>query len=158
MASCYTACANEIVMITSNYLICLWLCSSCQFGFIHPFGYFTFQTIIGCWGTRCQNSAFKNHPNEILRDEKHLYGIALGHIIKTHGSVSCSPRSRRITPMSILTGRKKMQFSHLRSSVLPWWNKTIFAVDTPSSFSTPHSKLERNRFKRSQDMWLQKLA
>ena len=48
--------------------------------------------------------------------------------IKTHGSVSCGPRSRRVTPVSILTGRKKTQFSHLRSSVLPWWNKTIFAV------------------------------
>ena len=39
--------------------------------------------------------------------------------IKTHGSVSCGPRSRRVTPVSILTGRKKTQFTHLRSSVLP---------------------------------------
>ena len=39
--------------------------------------------------------------------------------IKTHGSVSCGPRSRRVTPVSILTGRKKTQFSHLRSSVIP---------------------------------------
>ena len=39
--------------------------------------------------------------------------------IKTHGSVSCGPRSRRVTPVSILTGRKKTQFSHLRSSVHP---------------------------------------
>ena len=39
--------------------------------------------------------------------------------IKTHGSVSCGPRSRRVTPLSILTGRKKTQFSHLRSPVLP---------------------------------------
>ena len=41
------------------------------------------------------------------------------YLIKTHGSVSCGPRSRRATPVSILTGRTKMQFSHLRSSVLP---------------------------------------
>ena len=27
--------------------------------------------------------------------------------IKTHGSVSCGPRSRRVTPVSILTGRKR---------------------------------------------------
>ena len=40
-------------------------------------------------------------------------------LIKTHGSVSCGPRSRRVTPVNILTGRKKTQFSHLRSSVLP---------------------------------------
>ena len=39
--------------------------------------------------------------------------------IKTHGIVSCGPRSWRVTPVSILTGRKKTQFSHLRSSVLP---------------------------------------
>ena len=43
----------------------------------------------------------------------------LTYTIKTHGSVSCGPRSRRVTPVSILTGRKKTQFSHLRSSVLP---------------------------------------
>ena len=30
--------------------------------------------------------------------------------IKTHGSVSCGPRSRRVTPVSILTGRKKCNF------------------------------------------------
>ena len=28
-----------------------------------------------------QNSAFKKHPRDILRDENHLYGIALFHII-----------------------------------------------------------------------------
>ena len=27
-----------------------------------------------------QNSAFKNHPRVILRDENHLYGIVLVHI------------------------------------------------------------------------------
>ena len=38
----------------------------------------------------------------------------LAHDIKTH-DMSCCPRSRRVTPVSILTGRKKTQFSHLRS-------------------------------------------
>ena len=28
-----------------------------------------------------QNPAFKNHPRDILRDENHLYGIVLVHII-----------------------------------------------------------------------------
>ena len=51
----------------------------------------------GCWSTICDGSYY----------------------IKTHGSVSCGPRSRRVTPVSILTRRKKTQFSHLRSSVLP---------------------------------------
>ena len=49
-----------------------------------------------------------------------LYSNYTNYIhIKTHGSVSCGPRSRRVTPVSILTRRKKTQFSHLRSSVLP---------------------------------------
>ena len=33
-----------------------------------------------------------------------------------------------------------------------------FSVDMPSNCSTPHSKFERNRFPRSRDMQLQKLA
>ena len=45
--------------------------------------------------------------------------IVVLFLIKTHGSVSCGPRSWRATPMSILTGRTKTQFLHLRSSVLP---------------------------------------
>ena len=36
-------------------------------------------------------------------------------VIETHGSVSCGPRSRRATPLSILTGRKKCNF---RTSVV----------------------------------------
>ena len=39
----------------------------------------------------------------------HFYCMNLNLAIKTHGSVSCGPRSRRITPVSILTGRKKTQ-------------------------------------------------
>ena len=31
--------------------------------------------------TRRQNSAFKNHPRDILRDENQLYGIVLVHIV-----------------------------------------------------------------------------
>ena len=33
--------------------------------------------------------------------------IAASSDIKTHGSVSCGPRSRRVTPVSILTERKR---------------------------------------------------
>ena len=51
--------------------------------------------------------------------DNHLFTPSRVHNIKTHGSVSCGLRSRRATPVSILTGRKKMQFSHLLSSVLP---------------------------------------
>ena len=59
---------------------------------------------------------------EDVTPHEEMYDVALIPVIlliKTHGSVSCGPRSQRVTPVSILTGRKKMQFSHLRSSVLP---------------------------------------
>ena len=61
-----------------------------------------------------QNSFLQQDPGSMK------CGMTLKKLcIKTHGSVSCGPRSRRVTPVSILTGRKKTQFSHLRSSVLP---------------------------------------
>ena len=84
--------------------------------------------------------------------------VQTAHKIKAHDSVSCGQRSQHATPVSILTGRKKTRFLHLRSSVLPLQNKTVFAVDTPANVSTPHTKFEQNRFKRSRDMRLQKLA
>ena len=51
-----------------------------------------------------------------------------------------------------------MQFLHFHSSVLPLQNKTMFAVETPANVSTQHTKFERNHFKYSRDMRLQKLA
>ena len=57
--------------------------------------------------------------DRLLREKPNAMSISLESLIKTHGSVSCGPRSQRVTPVSILTGRKKTQFSHLRSSVLP---------------------------------------
>ena len=39
-------------------------------------------------------------------------------IIKTHGSVSCGPRSRSATPVSILTGRTIIRFSCIFNFVM----------------------------------------
>ena len=58
--------------------------------------------------------------------------------IKTHGSVSCPP-------VSILTGRKKTQYSHLCSSVIPYPIGTIFAREVPASKGSLHTKFEENR-------------
>ena len=33
-----------------------------------------------------KNSAFKNHPRDILRNQNHLYGIVLAHIINKTAS------------------------------------------------------------------------
>jgi len=65
--------------------------------------------------------------------------------IKTHGtSVSCGPRSRRTTPVSILTGRAIMRLSCVCNFVLLVRNRTIFAVEMPSTVNTPHSKFQLN--------------
>ena len=69
--------------------------------------------------------------------------------IKTHGSarssVSWGPRSRRATPVSILTGRTKTSFSHLCISVITYLIGTKFATQLPASQGSLHSKFEGNR-------------
>ena len=65
--------------------------------------------------------------------------------IKTHGSVSCGPRSRQATPVSILTGRTKTSFSHLCISVITYPIGTKFATQLPASQGSLHSKFEGNR-------------
>ena len=66
-------------------------------------------------------------------------------LIKTHGSVSCGPRSRRATPVSILTGRTKTSFSHPCISVITYLIGTKFATQLPASQGSLHSKFEGNR-------------
>ena len=65
--------------------------------------------------------------------------------IKTHGSVSCGPRSWRATPVSILTGRTKTSFSHICISVITYLIGTKFATQLPASQGSLHSKFEGNR-------------
>ena len=67
------------------------------------------------------------------------------YCIKTHGSVSCGPRSRSATPVSILTGRTKTSFSHLCISVIAYPIGTKFATQLPASQGSPLSKFEGNR-------------
>ena len=44
----------------------------------------------------------------------------------------------------LLTGRKKMQFSHLCSSVIPYPIGTKFTTDVPASYGSLHTKFEEN--------------
>ena len=46
--------------------------------------------------------------------------------------------------VSILTGRKKTQFSHLCSSVIPYPIVTKFATDVPASYGSLHTTFEEN--------------
>ena len=55
------------------------------------------------------------------------------------------PRSRRATPVSILTGRTKTSFSHLCISVITYLIGTKFATQLPASQGSLHSKFEGNR-------------
>ena len=47
--------------------------------------------------------------------------------------------------MSILTGRKKTQFSHLCSSVIPYSIGTKFATEVPASYGSLQTKFEEIR-------------
>ena len=59
--------------------------------------------------------------------------------------MSCGPRSRRATPVSILTGRTKTSFSHLCISVITYLIGTKFTTQLPASKGSVHSKFEGNR-------------
>ena len=50
-----------------------------------------------------------------------------------------------VPPVSILTGRKKTQLSHLCSSVIPYPIGTKFAREVPASKESLHTKFEENR-------------
>ena len=49
-----------------------------------------------------------------------------------------------VPPVSILTGRKKTQFSHLCSSVIPYPIGTKFAREVPASKGSLYTKFEEN--------------
>ena len=50
-----------------------------------------------------------------------------------------------VPPVSTLTGKKKMQFSHLCSPVIPYPIGTKFATEVPASKGSLHTKFEENR-------------
>ena len=55
-----------------------------------------------------QNHAFKNHPTDILRDENHLYGIVLVHII--HKTALNSTKLLQVAGYRILKIAKTLNF------------------------------------------------
>ena len=66
--------------------------------------------------------------------------------------MSCGPRSRRATLVSILTGRTKTSFSHLCISVITYPIRTKFVTQLPASQGRLHSKFEGNRSSHFRDM------
>ena len=55
------------------------------------------------------------------------------HILSRHTVVCRAAQEAGMPPVSILTGRKKTQFSHLCSSVIPYPIGTIFATYVPAA-------------------------
>ena len=55
------------------------------------------------------------------------------------------PKKPACHTVSILTGRKKTQYSHLCSSVIPYPIGTKFAREVPASKGSLHTKFEENR-------------
>ena len=87
----------------------------------------------------------------LLSTKNHAHCLVIKYVcltfplaIKTHGSVSCGPRSRRATAVSILTGRTKTSFSHHFISVITYPIGTNFATQLPASQGSLHSKFEGN--------------
>ena len=66
---------------------------------------------------------------------------------KTHGSVSCDPRSPGCaqTGVSTLTGKTKLRFSRIHRSVTFYPKITKFAVELPAYKGRLDSKIEVNR-------------
>ena len=65
--------------------------------------------------------------------------------ISRHTVVCRAAQEAGVPPVSILTGRKKTQFSHLCSSVIPYLIGTKFAREVPASKGSLHTKFEENR-------------
>ena len=63
-----------------------------------------------------------------------------------------------VPPVSILTGRKKTQFSHLCSSVIPYPIGTKFAREVSASKGSLHTKFEENRSSHFRDTSEQKFV
>ena len=55
-----------------------------------------------------QNCAFKSHPRDILRDENHLYGIVLVHII--HKTALNTTKLLQVARYRILKITKTLNF------------------------------------------------
>ena len=65
--------------------------------------------------------------------------------LSRHTVVCRAAQEAGVPPVSILTGKKKTQFSHLCSSVIPYPIGTKFAREVPASKGSLHTIFEENR-------------
>ena len=78
--------------------------------------------------------------------------------ISRHTVVCRAAQEAGVPPVSILTGKKKMQFSHLCSSVIPYPIGTKCAREVPASKGSLHTKVEENRSSHFRDTSEQKFV
>ena len=68
------------------------------------------------------------------------------YTVESRHTVVCrAAQEAGVPPVSILTERKKTQFSHLCNSVIPYPIRTKFAREVPASKGSLHTKFEENR-------------
>ena len=78
--------------------------------------------------------------------------------ISRHTVVCRAAQEAGVPPVSILTGRKKTQFSHLCTFVITYPIGTKFAREMPASTGSLHTKFEENRSSHFRDTSEQNFA
>ena len=86
-----------------------------------------------------QNSAFKNHPRDILRDQNHLYGTVLVHII--HKTASNATKHLQVAGYKNFKNRQNSNFS-LTASLT---DHTASLTDHTASLTDHSPSLEAKR-------------
>ena len=70
----------------------------------------------------------------------------------------CSVAQESKVCVSIFTGRARLQFSCICSAVMSDSNGTKFTMEVPSTQGRPHSKVEENSFRDSNNQTLKKFS
>ena len=102
-------------------------------------------TLLPC-GTPLYHTCFSS--NKLFAKCKFVntkYSARQSFCLSRHTVVCRAAQEAGVPPVSILTGRKKTQFSHLCSSVIPYPIGTKFAREVPASKGSLHTKFEENR-------------
>ena len=86
-----------------------------------------------------------------------LYNLSNRLTIKVHISCVVRPKKPERHTVGILTGRKKMSFSHFCISVIPYPIGTKVATELPTSQGSLHTKFEGNCASHFQDTSCQSL-
>ena len=103
-----------------------------------------YYDLISCTTPACCSAFYQCAMVPILV-ENYLVYLFVNFFCKSRHTVVCRvAQEAGVPPVSILTGRKKTQFLHLCSSVIPSPIGTKFAREVPASMGSLHTKFEEN--------------